>query len=93
MMNFKASKTVHWNKNILKKLEDSDIVEHTSDYIEKKFKILNQVDNFKNKDKKLSKSMEEFQDLLSDDLKEKFDDIMRLVYLTEDYYFTLAYFL
>ena len=74
-------------------LFDKEIVENVSNLVEEKMKILKNVNDFKEKDKKLSFCMEELDNLLSDELKEKFDEVMRLTYQVEDYYFTLAYLL
>ena len=37
--------------------------------------------------------IEAFEKLLSEESKERFDNIMKLSYQIQDYYFTLAYFL
>ena len=74
-------------------LFDVDMVESISNLVEDKMKILNQVKDFQEKDKKLSTTMEELDNELPEELKDKFDDVMRLTYQVEEYYFTLAYLL
>lgn len=74
-------------------LFDIDMVESISNLVEDKMKILNQVKDFQEKDKKLSTTMEELDNELPEELKDKFDDVMRLTYQVEEYYFTLAYLL
>ena len=79
--------------DILKNIEDEEYVENLSDYIEGKFNKLNEIKAFKEKDKKLTDIKEEFETSLTDQQNEMFDEVMRLIYQTEDYYFTLAYIL
>ena len=74
-------------------LFDKEMVENISNLVESKMKILKDVKDFKEKDKKLSFCMEELDNSLPEELKEKFDDVMRLTYQVENYYFTLAYLL
>ena len=72
---------------------DKETIKNISNLVEDKMNLLNEVKDFKEKDKKLSTSMEEFENTLPEDLKEKFNDIIRLNYQVEEYYFTLAYLL
>ena len=74
-------------------LFDQEMVENISNLVEEKMKVLKEVEDFRIKDKKLSNTMEELENALPDELQEKFDDVMRLTYQVEDYYFTLAYLL
>lgn len=74
-------------------LFDEDVVENISNFIEEKMKLLRNVRDFKEKDQKLSMIMEELENSLPEDLREKFDDVIRLTYQIEEYYFTLAYLL
>ena len=53
--------------------------------------LLREIKDFKETDKMLSICMEEMEDVLSEDLRDKFDEVIRLMYKTEEYYFTLAY--
>ena len=74
-------------------LFDKEIVENISNFVEEKMKLLKDVEDFKEKDKKLTISMEELDKFLTDELQEKFDEVMRLNYQVEEYYFTLAFLL
>ena len=74
-------------------LFDQELIENISNLVEEKMKILKDVDDFREKDRKLSNCMEEFESKLPEELQGKFDDVMRLNYQVEDYYFTLAYLL
>ena len=76
-----------------KNLFDEDTVETISNLVEDKMPLLNSVPPFKEKDQILAKATEEFENLLSENLKNKFDDVMKLHYEIDSYYFTLAYFL
>ncbi len=77
----------------LKNLFDEDTVENISNYVESKMYLLNQIPDFKEKDKKLANKTEDLENLLSADLKNKLDDVMKLHYQIDSYYFALAYFL
>ncbi len=77
----------------LSNLFDEDMVETISNLVENKMPLLNKVKSFKEKDLSLAKATEEFENLLSEDLKSKFDDVIRLHYEIDSFYFTLAYFL
>lgn len=79
--------------NNFEELFNRDVVESISNLVESKMKLLKQVKYFKEKDEKLSTIMEEFDRELPEELKNKFDDIIRLTYLIEEYYFTLAFLL
>lgn len=79
--------------NSFEDLFDEAMVGNISNFIESKMELLNQVKDFKEKDKKLSECMEELDNELSDELREKFDNVIRLTYQLEEYYFTLAYLL
>ena len=77
----------------LSNLFDEDTVEAISNLVEEKMPLLNKLPAFKEKDQSLAKVTEDLEDHLSEDLKSKFDDVMKLHYEIESYYFTLAYFL
>ena len=77
----------------VEKIFDKDTVEDISRFVEDKMNILQDVKDFKQKDESLSIASEEFESLLSDELKSKFKSIMKLAYQLDEYYFTLAYFL
>lgn len=74
-------------------LFDKITVKNISNLVEEKMKLLKNVQDFKEKDRKLYLAMEELDNILSDELREKFDNIVRLTYQVEEYYFTLAYIL
>ena len=74
-------------------LFDKDFVENISNLVEDKMKLLKDVKDFREKDKELSNQMEELDGMLPEELRDKFDDVVRLTYQLEDYYFTLAYLL
>ena len=74
-------------------LFDKEMVENISNFVEEKMKILKDVKDFKEKDKMLSLAMEELDSMLPEEQQEKFDEVMRLNYQVEEYYFTLAYLL
>ena len=79
--------------NDISNLFDEDTVEAISNLVEEKMPLLNKLPAFKEKDQSLAKVTEELENHLSEDLKSKFDDVMKLHYEIESYYFTLAYFL
>lgn len=72
---------------------DKDTIENISNLVENKMPLLNQISAFKEKDKALADITEEFENSLSEDLKNKFDNVMKLHYQIDSYYFALAYFL
>ena len=77
----------------LSNLFDEDTVEAISNLVESKMNLLNKVPAFKEKDQALATATEDLENALSDELNDKFDDVMRLHYQIDSYYFTLAYFL
>ena len=79
--------------NDISNLFDEDTVAAISNFVEEKMPLLNKLPAFKEKDQSLAKVTEELENHLSEDLKSKFDDVMKLHYEIESYYFTLAYFL
>lgn len=62
-----------------------------SNLIENKLPILKQNKDFKNKYSRLSDAIEELEKILSNEQKEKFDEIIELFYKTEEYYFAFSY--
>lgn len=74
-------------------LFDKETVERISSLVEDKMYVLNNVKDFHKKDEQFALLLDEFEDSLSDELDEKFDDLMRVNYQINSYYFTLAYFL
>ena len=79
--------------NKLENLFDKETVKNISQIVEDKMCVLNNVEDFQEKDKNLCMDIEAFEKLLSEESKERFDNIMKLSYQIQDYYFTLAYFL
>ncbi len=76
-----------------KNLFDKETVGNISNLVENKMYILNNIADFKEKDKNFAVSMEKFESSLTDDLRFQFNEIMRLNFQIESYYFTLAYFI
>ena len=77
----------------LSSLFDEGTVEAISNLVEEKMPLLNKISAFKEKDQALATATEEFENDLSKDQKVKFDNVMKLHYQIDSYYFTLAYFL
>ena len=72
---------------------DEDTVESISNLVESKMPLLNNVSEFKKKDETLANSIEQLENVLSMEQNAKLNDVIRLHYQTDSYYFTLAYFL
>lgn len=72
---------------------DEDTVETISNLVERKMPLLNRIPEFKKKDESLAESLEALESILSEEQKNKLDNIIRLQYQIDSYYFTLAYFL
>ncbi len=72
---------------------DEDTVESISNLVEGKMHLLNKVSSFKKKDEALANSIEQLENVLSMEQNAKLNDVMRLHYQIDSYYFTLAYFL
>ena len=64
---------------------------YISNLIEEKIPILRKNQDFENKYTKLSDAIENLESDLSDSQKEQFDEIIKLFYETEKYYFALSY--
>ena len=79
--------------NDLSNLFDENTVEAISNLIEEKMPLLNNVSAFKEKDYSLAIATENLEDSLSEELNSKFNNVMKLHYQIDSYYFTLAYFL
>ena len=77
----------------LSNLFDEDTVENISNLVEDKMPLLNKYSTFKEKDQTLAKATEELENALSKEQKAKFNNVMKLHYHIDSYYFTLAYFL
>ena len=72
---------------------NEDTVEVISNLVESKMHLLNKVPAFKKKDEALANSIEQLENVLSMEQNAKLNDVMRLHYQIDSYYFTLAYFL
>ena len=55
--------------------------------------LLNKIPTFKENDLTLATATEELENALSKELNDKLDNVMKLHYQIDSYYFTLAYFL
>ena len=77
----------------LKALFDAETIENISNMVEDKMYILNNVKDFHEKDKAFAIALEKLELGLPEELKNQFNEVMRLNYQIESYYFTLAYFL
>ena len=77
----------------LSNLFNDDTVETISNLVEDKMPLLNKITAFKEKDYALAMATEDLENSLSEDLNNKLDNIMKLHYQIDSYYFTLAYFL
>ena len=62
-----------------------------SDFVESKIHILKENDNFKKDYLRLTDSIEELEASLSQEQKNKFDEIIQLFYTTEEFYFAFSY--
>ena len=74
-------------------LFDKETVENISSLVENKMYLLNDLTEFREKDKLLAIATEEFENSFSKEEKKKFDIFMKLNYQIDSYYYTLAYFL
>ena len=72
---------------------DTKSIEKISEIVGQEMSTLNELQDFRDKDKMLCVCIEEFKNLLTGDLSEKFDKIQKLSYQLDKYYFTLAYIL
>ena len=79
--------------NNIEELFNKEWKENICNFVEEKMYLLNEIKEFKEKDKLLSDSMEEMTDLLTENLTEKFYNIIRLSYEVDEYYLLLAYYL
>ena len=70
---------------------NNDDYKFISNFIEQKIPVLKENKNFKESYLKLNDAMEEFEKILPEQQKEKFDEIVQLFYKTEEYYFAFSY--
>lgn len=74
-------------------LFDSDDYKFISNFVEQKIPKLRKNKNFEKIYVKLNNEMDEMEKILPKQQKEKFDEIVKLFYQTEEYYFALIYLL
>lgn len=74
-----------------KKLFDGDDYKYISNFVEQKLPILRQNKNFNDKYLKLTNMTENFEKTLTTKQKEQLDEIIKLIYETEEYYFAFSY--
>ncbi|MCI9063542.1 MAG: hypothetical protein HFJ17_02935 [Clostridia bacterium] len=74
-----------------KELFDEETISYVSQLVESKSNLLNDIKDFRDKDKMLSICMEDLEGNLSSENKKKFDEVIKLMYQVEEYYITLAY--
>ena len=76
-----------------KELFDKDMISHITQFVESKEDLIKNIKDFKEKDKMLCLCMEDLENKLSKENKEKFDKVIKLMYQVEEYYIALAYML
>lgn len=81
------------NIETFEELFDEEIIKRISSFIEEKSDKLLKIQDFKEKDSQFNKLLEEIENNISSDLKDKMDELVRKMYQLESYYFTLAYFI
>ena len=62
-----------------------------SNFVEKKLQILRENSDFNQKYIRLSDAIDELASCLTNEQNELFDEIVKLFYQTEEYYFSLSY--
>ena len=62
-----------------------------SNFVEKKLQILRENSDFNQKYIRLSDAIDELASCLTNEQNELFDEIVKLFYQTEEYYFALSY--
>ncbi len=80
---------MEFSKNLFSK----ENVEEISSIINNKMNLLNDIPEFKMMDSNLAISQEKFENSLTLEQKLNFDNLMKLNYQINDYYFMLAYYL
>ena len=81
------------DKLVTKARFENDIVDAISNLVENKINELKVIKDFEEKDKLLSNKTEMFEEKLSKQQEDEFDEIMRIIYEVEKYYFVLAYYI
>lgn len=73
------------------KIFDNENYKFISELVESKIPILRQNKKFEEKYLRLSNAVEELENELSENQKQQFDEIIKLMHETEQYYFALSY--
>ena len=73
------------------KIFDNENYKFISELVESKISLLRENKNFEEKYIRLSDVVEELEDTLSESQKKQFDEIIKLMNETEQYYFALSY--
>ena len=79
--------------NNSKELFDKDTISYINQFVESKDELIKDAKDFKEKDDMLCLYMEDLENKLSKENKEKFDKVIKLMYQVEEYYIALAYML
>lgn len=72
---------------------NQETMDKINEIVSENMPVLNELQDFKNKDELLSNTTDNFKNLLSEKQSTEFDNIMKLSYTLNQYYFTLAYLL
>ena len=70
---------------------NNDYYNFISNFVEQKIPVLKESKNFEKDYLRLNDAIEEFEKILPEQQKEKFDEIVQLFYKTEEYYFAFSY--
>lgn len=70
---------------------NDDSKEFINAFVEEKISVLSENSDFNQKSIRLSDAMDELEKTLSKNQKNLFDEIVKLFYQTEEYYFALSY--
>ena len=71
----------------MKQYFDEDYIKSITELVESKSSILKNSDKYET----LNKELENFENKLPEEMKNEFTEILRLMYISENYYETLAY--
>ena len=70
---------------------NDDSKEFINAFVEEKISVLSENSDFNQKSIRLSDAMDELEKTLSESQKDLFNEIVKLFYQTEEYYFALSY--
>ncbi len=70
---------------------ENENYKYISEFVETKLPILRENKQFETAYLDLSSIMEELEDKLTEEQKQQFREMVKLIYKTEEYYFALAY--